>query len=313
MNPLNAHGPKLGRAVPALVAAVVTGAAALPASAQETPPAGLIYGCYVSNGSNPSGNLSLRLAAWTTTNLKESCTGQETAFVWNATGPQGPQGLHGPQGATGLTGATGPQGLKGDKGDTGEQGIQGEKGEKGDKGDTGDQGPQGIQGIQGTQGIQGEKGDQGDKGDPGEQGPQGIQGEKGEKGDKGDTGEQGIQGEKGDTGDQGPQGIQGEVGPQGPQGIQGPQGPTGLSGWQRVEGFGATAQQGQVTRLVVACPAGKSVLGGGYENPDSRGTANTVLASFPASQTTWEVHIFNPSGATSFSVKPYAICATVTP
>jgi len=53
------------------------------------------------------------------------------------------------------------------------------------------------------------------------------------------------------------------------------------------------------------------VLGGGYSNPDTKGTNNTVLASFPSSPTTWEVQIFNPSGATTFSVVPYAICATV--
>jgi hypothetical protein len=53
------------------------------------------------------------------------------------------------------------------------------------------------------------------------------------------------------------------------------------------------------------------VLGGGYMNPDTKGTNNTVLASFPASDTSWEVWIFNPSGSTTFTVQPFAICATV--
>ena len=51
----------------------------------------------------------------------------------------------------------------------------------------------------------------------------------------------------------------------------------------------------------------------GYRNPDTRGTNNTVLASFPSSANTWEVQIFNPSGSTAFSVIPYAVCAKVTP
>jgi hypothetical protein len=108
----------------------------------------------------------------------------------------------------------------------------------------------------------------------------------------------------------------GPVGPQGPQGIQGIQGiqgPSGFSGWQRVQGYSDTAREGTTTRLTVTCPAGKSVLGGGYVNPDTKGTNNSVLASFPASQTTWEVQIFNPSGSSSFAVVPFAVCATVTP
>jgi hypothetical protein len=80
-----------------------------------------------------------------------------------------------------------------------------------------------------------------------------------------------------------------------------------------VQGYSDTAREGTTTRLTVTCPAGKSVLGGGYVNPDTKGTNNSVLASFPASQTTWEVQIFNPSGSSSFAVVPFAVCATVTP
>jgi len=79
-----------------------------------------------------------------------------------------------------------------------------------------------------------------------------------------------------------------------------------------VQGYSGTAREGTTTRLTVSCSTGKSVLGGGYLNPDTKGTNNTVLASFPASQTQWEVQIFNPSGATSFSVIPFAVCASVT-
>ena len=185
--------------------------------------------------------------------------------------------ITGPQGPKGETGDPGPTGATGAQGPVGPQGAQGPQGEKGDKGETGPTGPIGPQGP------------------PGPVGPQGPQGEKGDKGDKGDTGPQGPEG------------------PQGRQGPQGPQGPTGLSGWQRVQGVTTTVREGTTVRLTVTCPAGKSVLGGGYSNPDTKGTNNSVLASFPASQTEWEVQIFNPSDATSFSVVPYAICATVTP
>jgi hypothetical protein len=74
-----------------------------------------------------------------------------------------------------------------------------------------------------------------------------------------------------------------------------------------------TAQVGQNTKLNATCPAGKSVFGGGYINPDTRGTANTVIASYPLNQTTWEVVIFNPSGSSTFAVQAYAVCAAIVP
>jgi hypothetical protein len=251
-----------------------------------------------------------------------SCSNSQFEMSWNEKGIQGDKGDKGDKGDTGAQGMQGIQGLQGPKGDQGTQGVQGEKGDqgiqgpKGDKGDQGIQGVKGDQGIQGVQGEKGEKGDQGIQGIQGLQGIQGIQGEKGEPGVKGDKGDQGIQGEKGDQGVQGiqgPKGDKGDTGAQGIQGIQGIQGPTGLSGWQRVQGYSDTVREGTTTRLTVTCPAGKSVLGGGYVNPDTKGTNNSVLASFPATQSTWEVQIFNPSGSTSFAVIPYAICATVTP
>jgi hypothetical protein len=67
-----------------------------------------------------------------------------------------------------------------------------------------------------------------------------------------------------------------------------------------------------MTDLTVACSDPKKrVLGGGYENPDLRGTNNTVIASFPSADNRWTVRIFNPSGSTTFNVRPYAICAMV--
>jgi hypothetical protein len=93
----------------------------------------------------------------------------------------------------------------------------------------------------------------------------------------------------------------------------GPQGPSGLSGLAILSGGYTPVNSGQITRLTVSCTGDKKVLGGGYSNPDAKGTNNTVLASFPSSPTTWEVQIFNPSGGTNFTVVPYAVCATVAP
>lgn len=290
------------------------------AHAQQVEP-GVIQGCYVATGGNPSGNM-YRISA---PGLKVACSSGDKAVNWNGEGPKGDKGDTGATGATGPTGFTGPQGANGasgatgpagDKGDTGATGAIGPKGDIGATGAQGAKGDQGIQGLKGDQGIQGEKGDQGIQGLKGDQGIQGLKGDQGDQGIQGLKGDQGIQGEKGETGAQGGPGVKGDKGDTGATGAIGPQGvqgPTGLSGYEQVVGGGSTAQAGQTTRLTVTCPAGKNVLGGGYSNPDAKGTSNTVLASFPASATTWEVQIFNASGSSSFSVRPFAICATVTP
>ena len=107
----------------------------------------------------------------------------------------------------------------------------------------GPQGPQGIQGLKGDQGIQGLKGDQGIQGLKGDQGDQGIQGIQGLKGDTGATG---AKGDKGDPGEPGPAGV---------------------SGYQIVNSGivnRGDAQLGPLgDRLVVYCPEGKKVVGGG--------------------------------------------------
>ena len=279
-----------------------------------------IYMCYVpTQNSGSAYRINPAFAdAEAAAGAPTDCTNSShVKFAFNGTGIQGVQGVQGIQGAVGPIGPTGATGAKGDKGDTGATGAQGIQGEVGPTGATGavgatgatgaqgEKGEQGVQGIQGATGATGPKGEQGiqgvqgETGAKGEQGIQGIQGETGAKGDKGDTG---AKGDKGDTG------ATGATGAQGPQGIQGP---TGLSGWEKVVGQSATASAGQITRLTVQCGAGRSVLGGGYSNPDARGSNNTVLASFPSSQSTWEVQLFNPSGSSNFSVVPYAICATV--
>ena len=298
---------KLGRYVAVLASATLS--LALPTSARAQVPSATkkIYMCVVAT---PQSGTVYRINpafadAEAIAGAPTACTNpNHVMFAWNGQGIQGVKGDKGDQGDVGPQGIQGIQGPQGLKGDQGIQGIQGEKGEQGIQGVKGDKGEKGDQGIQGLQGIQGEKGDQGIQGIQGLKGDQGVQGEKGEKG------EQGIQGIQGLVGPQGPVGPVGSVGPQGPQGIQGP---SGMSGWEKVQGYSGTVREGTTTRLTVTCPAGKSVLGGGYMNPDTRGTNNSVLASFPASQFTWEVQIFNPSGSSSFAVVPFAVCASVAP
>jgi hypothetical protein len=106
------------------------------------------------------------------------------------------------------------------------------------------------------------------------------------------------------------------VGPQGPDGPAGPQGAAGLSGFEvvfalnppvtpvTVAGFGTFTAN-------VACPSGKTVIGGGFESLNS---AVLVLpyASYPTSATNWRVMLKNytSSNATNVQVRVYAVCAT---
>jgi hypothetical protein len=66
----------------------------------------------------------------------------------------------------------------------------------------------------------------------------------------------------------GPVGRQGEQGPIGPQGLEGPEGPAGGLAGREVVSLGFTVPQSTFEFTYVAtaeCPAGKVVLGGGYE------------------------------------------------
>ena len=63
---------------------------------------------------------------------------------------------------------------------------------------------------------------------------------------------------------QGPQGPAGPAGPQGPVGPQGPAG-SGLAGYEVVVENFTNLPQGQDLGMGATCPAGKIVIGGGYE------------------------------------------------
>jgi len=246
-------------------------------------------------------------------------------------GPQGPVGPTGPQGSQGPTGPSGPQGpqgAQGVKGDTGAMGPQGGTGAAGAKGDTGSAGPQGAMGVAGPKGDTGATGSQGDPGATGakgETGAAGPQGEVGPTGAKGDVGAVGPQGETGVTGPQGPQGpagvtgVKGDVGavgPKGETGATGPQGQAGAAGvslYERVvSAFPIAAMNGNTTRTVmVACPAGKKVMGGGYESSNVNIALHPV-ASYPSSEVAWTVTM-RLSQVTAvmvpFELRAYAVCA----
>jgi len=234
-------------------------------------------------------------------------------------GPVGPTGVQGPVGAQGLQGATGANGdtgAAGAKGDTGPQGGTGAAGLKGDTGAAGPTGNTGDTGAAGATGPQGETGAAGAKGDTGAAGPQGDPGPAGLKGDSGATGPQGPQGLQGLQGPLGPQGPQGPLGPQGLQGPLGPQGPAGAPGASLYEKVMSSttiaAMNGTNTRTVTAaCPAGKKVMGGGYESSNINIALHPV-ASFPSSDTVWTVTM-RLSTVTAvivpFELRAYALCA----
>ena len=122
-------------------------------------------------------------------------------------------------------------------------------------------GPQGPPGPLGPQGPAGPEGKIGPAGPAGPQGPSGPAGPAGPQGKQGADGPEGPAGPLGPQGPAGPQGPQGAQGPQGPQGPAGPAGP-GLSSLEVAEGLSPLNSDDDKTILVL-CPAGKQVMGGG--------------------------------------------------
>lgn len=127
----------------------------------------------------------------------------------------------------------------------------------------------------------------------------------------GPRGPQGVQGVQGETGNRGAQGIQGPTGdpgtpgPQGDQGIQGIPGPSGVTGYQIV--VGPPARDHAITVAFAFCPAGKKVLGGGFNRI---GNDDDVLTSLPDEANGryfWQVSLKTVQGGTT----AYAVCADV--
>jgi hypothetical protein len=165
-------------------------------------------------------------------------------------------------------------------------------------GPTGPKGPPGDKGPAGDRGLTGDKGATGDKGPNGDSGAVGDKGATGDKGPVGDPGAQGA------TGDKGPNGDQGLPGSKGPQGDPGPAGPAHISGWERVFRSISIAPGG-FAETEADCPAGKVVLGGGYDT--NRGVE--VVGTYPVGGgRSWWVGAWN-SNQYLASVTAFAVCA----
>ncbi|MEO6206195.1 MAG: hypothetical protein ABIO67_12575 [Mycobacteriales bacterium] len=133
----------------------------------------------------------------------------------------------------------------------------------------------------------------------GPRGPIGPQGVQGIRGDQGVTGEQGVPGQQGFTGATGAKGDRGEPG------AQGPQGSTGVAGYQIV--VGPPARNNAITVAYANCPAGKAVLGGGF---NKIGNDDEILSSNPGSNNGtgyWQVSLKTSQGGTT----AYAVCAVI--
>lgn len=114
------------------------------------------------------------------------------------------------------------------------------------------------------------------------------------------------------TGTQGSPGPQGPPGPTGSPGLTGPQGPPGVSGHEIVANTVSQtlARNTQVT-VGSNCPAGKSVVGGGFEVTN---TNFVVLSSVPETspQQRWTAAVRNiANNAQTGTIIVRAICANV--
>ena len=156
--------------------------------------------------------------------------------------------------------------------------------------------------------IQGPAGQQGTIGPAGPMGPVGPVGPIGSIGPVGPIGPQGLQGERGPQGEQGLQGLPGQ------QGVQGIQGPAGISGLEVVQVNGPTQVAARID-VLAECPAGKSVLGGGFQMAGD--ISNTsVVVNAPFGLRGWAVTAVTndyPNSRSGWSVQVFAICANVAP
>lgn len=259
-------------------------------------------------------------------------------------GPAGPSGSRGPAGPAGADGAAvlsaagAPLTGDGHDGDlwwdTAARELYGPKKDgswgsgvslTGLQGPAGEPGPQGPIGMDGPVGPEGPTGPAGTEGPTGPQGPAGIEGPAGPQGPEGQIGPEGPEGPEGPTGAQGPQGVQGlagedgATGPQGPAGPQGPEGPEGPAGQvatQVVDGpnTAVTAQFGDPgwpITSTASCPAGESVLGGGFRATGAdNGSEIYTSSSYPtAGGDGWTVEGWNGHSDTG-NLQAFAICTS---
>lgn len=135
----------------------------------------------------------------------------------------------------------------------------------------------------------------------------------------------GRDGRNGSPGPTGPKGDTGPAGPIGPEGPQGPQGSPGLTGLEWITASGtmvAPGGTGPSSALRAACPSGKKVIGGGYEqiwngSGDNSGwvSAIKVAKSQPYSDAGvegWELTVISDlQFQVSVDARVTAICASV--
>jgi hypothetical protein len=119
---------------------------------------------------------------------------------------------------------------------------------------------------------------------------------------------------KGATGPQGATGATGAAGATGTgtKGEQGPPGPSGISDYQKVESSFKKSSGGStnVGGATAECPAGTSLLGGGYNTTEENLKIFMSENGPTDSGEGWEAVALSGSSAT-FEVKAYAFCAKV--
>ncbi len=115
-------------------------------------------------------------------------------------------------------------------------------------------------------------------------------------------------------------GAQGPQGPQGPRGLTGTsiEGPKGLPGSAGISGYeivtGSEVQSlktgDNAAFASASCPAGKSVLGGGFTTDDAEAAKPFAIEDLPSGSGGWKVLLLSPDLA-GYGLQAYAICATV--
>ena len=141
-------------------------------------------------------------------------------------------------------------------------------------------------------------------------GPAGPQGEAGPAGAKGDTGPAGAQGPAGPTGPIGP------AGPAGPQGAQGPAGSGGLLP-KLIVRDSIDIAPGRFGRAVATCPAGSTIMAGGFQFSFFDRAYTKIVGSEPlfvsgsARPNAWAAEAFNEdvSAGAIRRIYAYALCA----
>ena len=128
---------------------------------------------------------------------------------------------------------------------------------------------------------------------------------------QGRPGAVGSSGSGGSKGEAGGPGTKGETGSTGTKGGAGPTGATGMSGYQQVAGSyePGTGSGFNEASAEASCPAGKKVIGGGFDTAGSDATLYVGLDE-ATSETNWVVSTFSATTA-AYSIRAFAICVRV--